>query len=84
MEDDAIFNFGHYEKKSLGIIAKGKNDAFDEIQSVQCTTFWINDFYVYEMNDATIRVEVLSETELKVKYATHEVAESGWEVNYIY
>jgi hypothetical protein len=58
----------------LADLAKEEDSAFDEIQSViQCIQSWLNDFYVYEMTDGTIRVEANYEGELEVDYSTNEV-----------
>lgn len=85
LEEDVIFTFELYKEEKLSEIAKDENDAFEEILSViQCTNFWINDFYVYEMVDGSIRVEVTLESELEVEYATHEVVKSGWEMDYVF
>lgn len=61
------------------------NSAFEEVLSViQCTQFWINDFYVYEMADGSIRVEVTLESELEVEFATHDVIDTAYEMDYVY
>ena len=85
IEKDAIKNVELYKKDKLSKIAKESSSAFEEVLSViQCVQFWINDFYVYEMADGSIRVEVTVESELEVEFATHEVTDTAYEMDYVY
>jgi predicted nucleic acid-binding protein len=85
IEENTIKNIELYKKDKLSEIAKDSNSAFEEILSViQCTQFWINDFYVYEMADSSIRVEVTLESELEVEFATHDVIDTAYEMDYVY
>lgn len=85
LETYTIKNIAQYKKDKLSEIAKDSNSAFEEVSSViQCTHFEINDFYVYEMADSSIRVEVTLESELEVEFDTHDVIETAYEMDYVY
>lgn len=85
IEKNTIKNIELYKKIKLSEIAMDSNSAFEEVLSViQCTQFWINDFYVYEMADGSIRVEVTLESELEVEFATHDVIDTAYEMDYVY
>ena len=85
LEKVAIPKFEIYKKAKLSELANDYNNNFEEILSViQCTNFWIIDFYVYEMSDGSTRVEVNFGAELEVEYSTREVVKTGWEMEYVF
>lgn len=85
IESDLIRILEKYRIKELADKAKVKDDNFTEISAInQCANIWVSDFYVYEMLDGSIRVEIVLEAELEVEYATHEVIEHDWKLDYVF
>jgi predicted nucleic acid-binding protein len=85
LEKEIVSKIETYGIDRLGELAKNDQDNFEEIlQVVQCVQTWVNDFYVYEMSDGTLRIEVTLESELEVEYATHEVRKDSWEMDYVF
>ena len=85
LEDKLIKILETYKIDKLSELAEDKDDNFEAISSIiQCTNTWISDFYVYDMADGSIRVEVTLESELEVEYATREVREDSWESEYVF
>jgi len=85
LEAELIKILERYRTEKLADRAKEKDNNFVGISSIiQCVNSWVSDFYVYEMVDGSIRVEIKLETELEVEYATHEVIEDNWELDYVF
>jgi len=85
LEKEIVSKIETYNTDKLSELAENKNDSFEEILSViQCTNTWLNDFYIYEMTDGSIRIETTFESELEVEYATHEVRKDDWDMDYVF
>ncbi|MBU1044561.1 MAG: DUF4935 domain-containing protein [Candidatus Omnitrophica bacterium] len=84
LENEIVSKIEMYADR-LDELAKDEADNFEEIlQIVQCAQTWVNDFYIYEMSDGTLRIEVTLESELEVEYATHEVRKESWDMDYVF
>jgi len=75
------------EIQSIDILNKlaEENSSCEQISSiVQCTELWLNDFYVYEMTDMSIRIEATFESQLEIEYTTREIRENSWDMDYVF
>lgn len=85
IETDLIRILETHRIERLADRAKEKDNNFASISSIiQCVNSWVSDFYVYEMSDGSIRVEINLEAELEVEYATREVIEDDWKLDYVF
>lgn len=85
LEEQTIEHIEFYGKDDLSEHAKSENSNFESIlQIVQCVNTWIITFYVYEMADGSLRVEVFLNSELEVEYSTREIVDTVWETEYVF
>lgn len=85
LEEGFVAEMEVHNNDRLSELARDENSAFEQVSSiVQCSNTWLNDFYVYEMADGSIRVEAIFESELEVEFTTHEVSKDDWSMDYVF
>ena len=85
IKKEVITNIELSSNDRLADLAESQNSAFEEISSIiQCTNLWINNYYVYEMSDGSLRVKVTLDGELEVEFSTHEITEMTYEMGYVF